>query len=124
MSDRIRKTAGVCLIAAALLLTILPMILSRTPDGKRYQATANRDPVLKEIATERNGKVRINTADAAELESLYGIGPAYAGRIIEEREKNGPFYYPEDLEAVKGIGQQTLSKFRTMIDMTTDKGGN
>ena len=124
MCDRGKKTAGLILIPAALLLTVLPILLIRTPTGKQYHPSENRTWVIKEIGTEQNGNVRINEADAAELETLYGIGPAYAERIIEEKRINGPFYYPEDLEAVNGIGPQTLSKFRTMIDMTTDKGGN
>jgi len=124
MCDRGKKTAGLILIPAALLLTVLPVLFIQAPDGTQYHVSGNRAWVLKEIETEQNGNVRINEAEAAELETLYGIGPAYAGRIIEEREINGPFYYPEDLEAVNGIGPQTLSKFRTMIDMKTDKGGN
>lgn len=124
MSDRSRKTTGLILISAAMLLTILPTLFSRTPEEQRYHASGENAWVLKEIGTEQNGNVRVNEANAAELETLYGIGPAFAGRIIEERQKNGPFHYPEDLEAVNGIGPQTLSKFRTMIDMTTDEGGN
>ena len=124
MCDRSKKTAALILIPAALLLTILPITLFRTPAGQEYHTSGSGAWVLKEIGTEQNGNVRVNEADAAELETLYGIGPAYAERIIEERKKNGPFYYPEDLEAVNGIGPQRLSGFRTMIDMTAHEGGN
>jgi len=124
MCDRSKKTAALILIPAALLLTILPIMLFRTTAGKEYRTSGSVAWVLKKIGTEQNGNVRVNEADAAELESLYGIGPAYSERIIEERKKNGPFYYPEDLEAVNGIGPQKLSGFRTMIDMTADEGRN
>lgn len=48
--------------------------------------------------------VNINTATAAELEALPGIGPAYAGRIIAYREAHGPFKAPEEIMQVQGIG--------------------
>lgn len=55
--------------------------------------------------------VNINEADAEELaESLVGVGPKKAMAIIEYREANGPFYTPEELENVKGIGPKTLEK--------------
>ena len=56
------------------------------------------------------GTVDINRADAAELDTLPGIGPKLAQAIIEDREQYGPFYYPEDLIHVKGIGAKTLAK--------------
>ena len=99
MCDRSKKTAALILIPAALLL---PIMLFRTTAGKEYRTSGSVAWVLKKIGTEQNGNVRVNEADAAELESLYGIGPAYSERIIEERKKNGPFYYPEDLTADTG----------------------
>lgn len=44
-----------------------------------------------------------------------GVGEVIAQRIIEEREENGPFYYPEDLMNVKGIGEKTLEKLLSHI---------
>jgi len=55
--------------------------------------------------------VNINSANAQELaDSLKGVGPKNAQAIIEYREANGPFYSPEELVNVKGIGQKTLEK--------------
>jgi len=62
------------------------------------------------------GRVRINQASASELEQLAGIGPAMAGRILEERERGGPFLRAEDLLRVKGIGPKKLERLRTQID--------
>lgn len=61
------------------------------------------------------GKVNINTATAAELDTLSGIGPAYAGRIIDYRNTNGGFKSPEEIMNVKGIGQKTYDKFKDKI---------
>ncbi len=55
--------------------------------------------------------VNINTATAEELaENLKGVGPKKALAIIEYRETNGPFFAPEELINVKGIGPKTLEK--------------
>lgn len=63
-------------------------------------------------ATEK-GKVNINTADAAELDEITGVGPSTAEKIIADREQNGPFATIEDLKRVSGIGDK---KFESMRD--------
>ena len=60
-------------------------------------------------------KININTANAEELMKLERIGPKYAARIIEFREKNGPFKAPEDIMKVKGIGQKTWEENKDQI---------
>lgn len=61
------------------------------------------------------GPVNINTATAAELERLPGIGPALSRRIFEDRARNGPYGRPEDLLRVRGIGRKTLEKLQEFI---------
>ncbi len=53
---------------------------------------------------QRQAPLNVNTATAAELEELPGIGPALAGRILAWREEHGPFSGPEDLLRVSGVG--------------------
>lgn len=60
--------------------------------------------------------VNVNTASAAELEALPGVGPSTAQKIVADREKNGPFLVPEDLMRVPGIGPK---KFEAMADLVT-----
>lgn len=64
---------------------------------------------------EEAGKININTASADELEKLKQVGPNYAIRIIEYREKNGPFEKPEDIMKVKGIGPKTFELNKEQI---------
>lgn len=61
-------------------------------------------------------RVNLNTATADQLETLPGIGPTLAGRILEWRERNGRFTAPEELLEVSGIGPAT---FEAMADLVT-----
>ncbi len=60
-------------------------------------------------------KININTATQIDLETLPGIGPAKAGAIIQDREKNGPFKSVEELTRVTGIGDKTLEGMKDFI---------
>lgn len=59
--------------------------------------------------------VNINTASAAELQTLSGIGPSMAQSIIDERTKNGAFASVDDLMRVSGIGEKKLAKIKDCI---------
>lgn len=59
--------------------------------------------------------VNINTADSEALQTLPGIGPATADKIIAYREEHGPFNAIDDIVNVKGIGEATLEKLRPLI---------
>jgi competence protein ComEA len=61
-------------------------------------------------------RININTASADELEKLPGIGKGLAERIIEHREKFGPFRRPEHLIIVRGISDK---RFRALQDLIT-----
>lgn len=61
------------------------------------------------------GKVNVNRATEAELQTLSGIGPAKAAAIIQDREENGPFKTVDDLTRVSGIGDKTLANIRDAI---------
>ena len=83
-------------------------------DGRRITVPFQGEQ--KENAAE-NGKININTATAAELQQLPGIGPAKAAAIIAEREKNGPFQTIDELTRVSGIGPNTLNVIRDYVSL-------
>lgn len=60
-------------------------------------------------------RLNLNTATAAELELLPGIGPGLAKRIVEHREKTGRFRSAAELDKVKGIGPKTIEKLRPLV---------
>lgn len=59
--------------------------------------------------------VNINTASAAELATISGIGPSKAEAIVEHREKNGQFKTVDDLKLVRGIGDKMLEQLRPQV---------
>ncbi|MBD5084467.1 MAG: ComEA family DNA-binding protein [Clostridiales bacterium] len=63
----------------------------------------------------REGLVDVNTAGLDELMTLPGIGEARAQAILDDREANGPYRYPENLIRVKGIGEGILSQILDQI---------
>ena len=61
------------------------------------------------------GRVNLNTADLAALDTLPGVGPATAKAIIDWRDANGRFTAVEDLLSVTGIGEKTLAELRDLV---------
>ncbi|MGE5598683.1 MAG: helix-hairpin-helix domain-containing protein [Bacteroidota bacterium] len=59
--------------------------------------------------------LHLNTATAADLQAVPGIGPALAARIVAYRKENGPFAEVDDLVHVPGIGARTLERFRPYL---------
>ncbi len=105
-----------------IALTVLFLLLCALAYPKQEQKALNAgfSVTVSREAQERvtpaaPEKVNINTADADKLETLSGIGPVTAGRIIEYREAHGPFREVEDLLNVDGIGEATLAKFRDHV---------
>jgi len=66
-------------------------------------------------SSEVSGVVNLNTASVSELDSLPGIGPTYAQRIIEYRQSNGGFKSTDELKNVKGIGDKTFDKLKNSV---------
>ncbi len=82
-------------------------LTTRYPSDPSAQAAAKSSP--------QQEKININTAGAAELDKLPGVGPALAGRIIEYRNANGLFKDGEELKKVKGLGESKYEKLKDKI---------
>ena len=83
------------------------------PRSEGYTVTTQRDDAGPQEP--QSGPLNINTATAAQLETLDGIGPVLAQRIVEYREANGPFASVEGLLEVKGLGPGILEAIRPQI---------
>lgn len=107
-----KRTAGAGILLALLAVGICLLAIKDIPHGvhRSFAATGvEREPPKRTLP---GGTVRINEAETDELLQLPGIGETLAAAIQDEIARNGPFYYPEDLMAVKGIGQ---AKFQQIL---------
>ena len=79
------------------------------------------EPNSAEVASDRsvaeNNKVNINTADAAQLQKLNGIGEKKAQQIISYRQKNGQFKAIDELKQVSGIGDKTFAGLKDQLEI-------
>jgi competence protein ComEA len=95
-----RLRDGEVVFIAMVPLAGTPTVLPVTPDTPRTGDTA---------------KININTATAAELEQLPGIGEVIAGRIVAFREEHGPYRSANDLIHVDGVSAKTIDKLRDLV---------
>lgn len=80
--------------------------------GPQANLVGSQDPL---VSSPNSGKVNINQADLAQLETLPGIGAKKAQAIIDYRTANGSFHSLEDLAKVKGIGPKMLEKLKDLV---------
>jgi competence protein ComEA len=104
------------------LLTVVPiaMVLALQPE---MQAQTQAPPASPKASAGRTQNkpatvVNVNTATAAELAQLPGIGAKTAARIIDYRQKKGPFKKPEELMNVQGIGEKSFLRLKSQIVVT------
>ena len=101
-------------IGAQVVLALLlfgPVVLAQEQQPPPAQATRSS------AAT----PVNLNTATVAQLETLPGVGPTLAARIIEHRQKNGGFKKIEELMNIKGVGEKNFLKLKPLVTVTPAK---
>lgn len=114
------RAADAIAAAGGLLSDADPTWLNRARvlrDGERLtvpQRSASA-AISGSATTPGDPRVDLNAASAQDLESLPGIGPVLAGRIVEHRRRAGPFQRLEDLLQVNGIGPRLLERVRPHV---------
>lgn len=79
-----------------------------------WAQAASQEPIAKATA---GAVVNLNSATLEQLESLPGIGPRAAQRILEFRAKNGGFKKVEDLMKIQGIGERSFLKLKPLVSV-------
>ena len=116
-----RTTGGTVLYQRPAAASSVAAEAPEAPEAPEEPETpeAPEEPAApEETETEPEGmasRVNLNTADAAALESLPGIGPALAQRIIDYRTANGPFQTTAEIQDVRGIGAGIYAKIKDSI---------
>ncbi len=97
-------------------------LAAKLSDGQRVYVPRQGEQVTQEMMSSTAGSgseqaslVSINSADATELESLPGVGPVLAQRIIEYRESEGGFSSAEQLRRVEGIGPKKFEQIKDKV---------
>jgi comEA protein len=93
-----------------LSLFVIAMLAAGVPQAQTQgQSAPARDAKAPAVI------VNLNTATLDELQTLPGIGASTAARILEYRQKNGPFKKIEELMNVRGVGEKSFLKLRSQI---------
>jgi competence ComEA-like helix-hairpin-helix protein len=106
-------------LAAVSLTLVLEATACVKPERNQRvavrQPTSNQQSIAPIANNQQPRRININSAPASELETLPGIGKALAARIVEHRDKYGPFRRPEHLIIVRGISDRHFRALRELI---------
>lgn len=102
------------LLTAAFVLLVCCVYFMHRENGAApgYTVTVQKGNDAEAVTVK---KININTADMEELQTLEGIGPVLAQRIVDWRNAGGVFETAEDLLEIQGIGEATLRQLREFI---------
>lgn len=103
-SKRGRSTLGtaICLVVLAFAVAGGIAVTAEAEDAGAADSAVAR-------------QIDINKASAVELTAIPGVGNSIAQRIVEFREKEGPFRRVEDLLKIRGIGEKSFQKLRPHV---------
>ena len=118
LSRKLTLIISVSLVLLFILFLGILLLMKAGSSGMQVITERKADPEAMMKGGQENEKpyrvmpgdiIDINTADAAELQRLPGIGAVLAEAIVAWRAENGPFGRPEELMKVPGIGEDTFS---------------
>ena len=118
VNDAIEKAGGPKPKAALELVNLAAPVA----DGQQVVVPSRREAAHAAAAggsagAALGGKVHLNSATLEQLDTLPGIGPVTAQKILDYREAHGAFRSVDELDAVPGIGPATLADLRDLVDL-------
>jgi competence protein ComEA len=115
------------LIKAAMLIVTIAVVLWigwPAPKEEGWQAEPVQpsaaqvpaaSPAAAMVPAKSSSKVNLNRASADELQTLPGVGPVLAQRMVEWRKAHGRYRTVDDLQEVKGIGKKRMEQLRPLV---------
>lgn len=126
-----REAVVLLLLIVALALYIWSPLLFGGPAARDWKLeTRDRKTIASHVRSrglggwskpQLTGLIDLNAAGRLELEKLPGIGPTLADRIVQHRDRYGPFRKPEDLMQVEGIGEKRYERIRLWVTIRNPK---
>ena len=95
--------------------TTLSLVALAALLASQAQAQTTRAKTVDQATSKPTVQVNLNTATVADLQELPGVGAKVAARIVEYRQKQGPFKRIEELMNIQGIGEKSFLKLRPQI---------
>ena len=118
MTHTRRMDTARAVLVALMLATTGISGSALAPSSMRAASSAG---TASEAKPEAAGALDINVASVEDLMTVQGIGQVIAQRIVEFREKNGPYKSVDDLLKVQGIGEKSLAKIRDRLSVGRSK---
>jgi competence protein ComEA len=105
-------------LVAALVFASSPLIAQSASPKPQAGTRATKPVTATVVSTE---VVNLNSATAAQIASLPGIGPKTAELVVQYRTKNGPFKKIEEVMNVRGIGEKSFLKIKDQLTVAESK---
>jgi len=113
VEDALRAAGGP--LPEADLSKVSKSLAAKITDGERIIIPFRSSNLSSSAGTGNSNLININTASLSELDSLPGIGPSTAQKIIDYREAHGGFSSIEEIMNVSGIGEAKFEKIKDLI---------
>jgi len=104
-----------------LMFVIGMLVASLVSGAAPAWAQSENAPAVSKARATASAPVNLNSATAAQLQTLPGIGASTAQRILDYRQKNGAYKKIEELMNVKGIGEKSFLKLKPLVTVAADK---
>jgi competence protein ComEA len=101
------------------LALVVALVFALVGSAPAHAQRATRPPAAGSTAPA--AVVNLNTATAAQIATLPGIGPKTAELVVQYRQKNGPFKKIEEIMNVKGIGEKSFLRIKDRLTVAAEK---
>jgi competence protein ComEA len=118
--SRIPRTLQEDTMNRLLMSALIPLVLSGSP---LFAQRATKPAAAPRVVASSTEIINLNTATAAQLSTLPGIGPKTADLIVQYRQKNGAFKKIEEIMNVRGVGEKSFLKLKSRLTVVAAKAG-